>query len=122
MDLWDSVVRMGSALAVVLAVIVALLGVARSSFGRRWLQVSGTPLVKILGCGQIGARKQVMVVAVAGEVLIVGTTATDLIPLGKVTDPEQLRKLLAEPPAVGGLPLSGDGSSREGQEGGYVSQ
>ena len=54
-------------------------------------------MVKILASSPLGSRKHVMLVAVAGEVLILGTTATDLVPLGKVTDPEQLKLLLADP-------------------------
>ena len=69
MEMWESVVRMVSALGVVLALILGLLAVARSAVGRRFLPVHGTPLVRILGSGPLGARKQVMVVAVAGEVL-----------------------------------------------------
>ena len=97
MEMWESVVRMVSALGVVLALILGLLAIARSAIGRRFLPPSGTPLVRILADNPIGSRKHVMVVAVAGEVLILGTTATDLVPLGKVTDPEQLRHLLADP-------------------------
>lgn len=37
-----------------------------------------------------------MVVAVAGEVLILGTTATDMVPLGKITDPVVVTRLLAD--------------------------
>lgn len=96
MDMWESVVRMVSALGVVLALILGLLAVVKSRVGQRFLPVGGTPLVKILGSGSLGSRKHVMLVAVAGEVLILGTTATDLVPLGKVTDPEQMKKLLVD--------------------------
>ncbi len=95
MELWESVVRMVSALGVVLALILGLLAVARSAIGRRFLPESGAPMIKILASSPLGSRKQVMLVAVAGEVLILGATATDLVPLGKVTDPERLTLLLA---------------------------
>lgn len=95
MDMWESIVRMVVALGIVLALILGLLAIARSSFGRRFLPVSGAPLVHILGSGPLGSRKHVMVVAVAGEVFILGTTPTDLVPLGKVTDPEQVKRLMA---------------------------
>ncbi len=96
MDVWESVVRMVSALGVVLALMFGLLALVRSSVGRRFLPVAGDPVVNILGSGSLGSRKHVLVVAVAGEVLILGTTATDLVPLGKVTDPEQVKRLLLE--------------------------
>lgn len=97
MELWESVVRMVSALGVVLALILGLLAIARSAIGRRFLPISGAPVVKILADSPLGSRKHVMVVSVAGEVLILGTTATDLVPLGKITDPEQVKLLLSNP-------------------------
>ncbi|HRC43222.1 MAG TPA: flagellar biosynthetic protein FliO [Nitrospira sp.] len=113
MEMWESVVRMMSALGVVLALILGLLAVARSAVGRRFLPVDGAPLVKILGSGPLGSRKHVMVVAVAGEVLILGTTATELVPLGKINDPEVAKRLIAEASALysgapTGLPASGN--------------
>ncbi|MDR4476606.1 MAG: flagellar biosynthetic protein FliO [Nitrospira sp.] len=86
---------MVSALGIVLALIVGLLAVARSAVGRRLLPVGGAPVVQVLGSGPLGSRKHVAVVAVAGEVFILGTTPTDLVPLGKVTDPEQVKRLMA---------------------------
>jgi len=99
MEMWETVVRMVSALGVVLALMFGLLALVKSSVGRRFLPVAGDPLVNILGSGSLGSRKHVLVVAVAGEVLILGTTATDLVPLGKVTDPEQVKRLLLEAPS-----------------------
>ena len=109
-------VRMASALGVVLALILALLAVARSSVGRRLLPVGGTPLIKILGNGHLGSRKQIMLVAVAGEVLILGTTATDLVLLGTITDPEQLKTLLSDSSSTLSSPASGAGRSDGRQE------
>lgn len=54
-------------------------------------------MVRILANSPLGSRKHIMLVAVGGDVLILGTTATDLVPLGKVTDPEHLKQLLADP-------------------------
>lgn len=106
MEIWESVVRMVSALGVVLALILGLLALTRSRIAQRFLPVGGAPLVKILGNGPLGSRKHVMVVAVAGEVLILGTTATDLIPLGKVTDPELLKRLLSDASSIASIPPS----------------
>jgi flagellar protein FliO/FliZ len=97
MEMWESVVRMVSALGVVLALILGLLAIARSAIGRRYLPMNGAPLVTILASSPLGSRKHIMLVAVAGEVLVLGTTATDLVPLGKITDSEQLKHLLSHP-------------------------
>ena len=96
MEIWESVVRMVSALGIVLALILGLLAVVKSRVGQRFLPVGAAPLVKVLGSSSLGSRKQVMLVAVAGEILILGTTATELVALGKVTDPEQVKRLLLD--------------------------
>jgi flagellar protein FliO/FliZ len=111
MELWESIVRMVSALGVVLALILGLLAIARSAIGRRFLPISGAPVVKILADSPLGSRKHVMVVSVAGEVLILGTTATDLVPLGKITDPEQVKLLLSDPFAARMSPSQAAGLS-----------
>ncbi len=95
MEFWDSLVRMVSALAVVVALMMILAAVARRVMGGRGLTLSQTPLVQVLGSGYLGPRKSIALVSVAGDLLIVGTTATDLVPLGRVSDPDQVRRLLA---------------------------
>jgi flagellar biogenesis protein FliO len=94
MELWESIVRMASALGVVLALILGLLAVLRSRVGRRFLVVDGSQLVTVLGSGAIGPRKQIVVLAVAGEVLIVGTTPTDIVSLGRISDSSKVATLL----------------------------
>jgi flagellar protein FliO/FliZ len=95
MELWDGVIRMVSALAVVLGLMMACVLVVRRLQVSRILAPGRAPLVEVLGSGYLGSRKSVVLVNVAGEVLILGTTADSLIPLGRVSDPEQARKLLA---------------------------
>ncbi|MCW5799742.1 MAG: FliO/MopB family protein [Nitrospira sp.] len=116
MEMWESVVRMVSALGVVLALILGLLAVVKSRVGQRFLPVGGAPLIKVLGSGSVGSRKQVMLVAVAGEVLILGTTATDLIALGKVTDPEQVKRLLLDASSSPVIPPSDPARSESREE------
>mgnify|MGYP001106682866 CR=1 FL=1 len=116
MEIWESVVRMVSALGIVLALILGLLAVVKSRVGQRFLPVGGAPLVKVLGSGSVGSRKQVMLVAVAGEVLILGTTATDLVSLGKVTDPEQVKRLLLDASSNTGLSPTQAGGAQYHEE------
>ncbi|MGH7256834.1 MAG: flagellar biosynthetic protein FliO [Nitrospiraceae bacterium] len=96
MELWDSAVRMVSSLVLVLGVILGLLALTRTVLGRRLLAPVGSPLIRVLGSSYIGPRKSVLVLAVAGEVLIIGTTATDVIPLGRLTDPEHIKQALSQ--------------------------
>lgn len=85
---------MVSALAIVLAAMMILVAVAKRVLGGRLLAPAGAPLVQVLGSGYLGPRKSVALVSVAGELLILGTTQTELIPLGHITDPEQIRLVL----------------------------
>jgi len=94
-ELWDSLIRMVAALAVVVGLMMILAAVARRLMGSRSLTLSQAPVVQVLGSGYVGPRKSIALVAVGGELLIVGTTATDLVPLGRVGDPEEVRRLLA---------------------------
>ena len=95
MDLWDSLVRTVSALAIVLALMGLLAMVAKRVMGNRLGFVGPRPLVRVLASGYIAPRKSIALVSVAGEYLIVGATATDLVPLGRVSDVSKLQDMLA---------------------------
>lgn len=94
-DLWDSVFRTLSALAIVLVLMGIVAMVVRRVMGQRLGMAGGRPLVRVLASGYIAPRKTISLVSVAGEYLIVGTTATDLIPLGRLNDSMELQQLLA---------------------------
>lgn len=96
MDFWESLIRMVSALAVVLGLMMLLALAARRWLGGRVLAGTDTPLVQVLGTGYLGPKKSVALVSVAGDLLIVGSTADSLVPLGRVSDPEQVRLVLAK--------------------------
>ena len=94
-DLWDSIFRTLSALAIVLVLMGIVAAVVRRVMGQRLGMAGGRPLVRVLASGYIAPRKTISLVSVAGEYLIVGTTATDLIPLGRLNDSTELQQLLA---------------------------
>lgn len=104
MDFWESLIRMVSALAAVLGLMMVLALAARRWLGGRVLAGADTPLVQVLGTGYLGPKKSVALVSVAGELLIVGSTADGLVPLGRVNDPEQVRQVLAKRDAGTALP------------------
>jgi len=114
-DFWDSFLRMASALAIVLALIVGLVALIRRFGGTRLF--TGTrlfspvtaPIVQVLGSGYIGPRKTISLVSVAGEFLIVGATPTDLVSFGRITDQEQVKQFLSK--VVSGNPLVSPGPS-----------
>ena len=102
-DVWDSLIRTVSALAVVLVCIGIAAFVARRVMGPRAGKSGGRPLVQVLASGYLAPRKTISVVEVAGEYLIVGATATDLISLGRISNTAHLRELLglpAQPPST----------------------
>ena len=94
-DLWESLFRTVSALAIVLVLMGIVAVTVRRLMGQRLGIGGGRPLVRVLASGYIAPRKTIALVSVAGEYLIVGTTATDLVPLGRITDSVELRELLS---------------------------
>ncbi len=100
-DLWDSLLRTASALAVVLGLMGLLTWAARRLVGGRTGMAGPGPLVQVVASGYVGPRKAISIVSVAGDYLIVGTTATDLVHLGRVQDPARVTELLrAAPPST----------------------
>ncbi|MFO0775902.1 MAG: flagellar biosynthetic protein FliO [Nitrospiraceae bacterium] len=87
MDLYDSAVRTVAALAIVLG----LMGMATWLFRRfgspAWLAGGQAPAIRVLATTAIAPRTSISLVSVGGEVLIVGTGASGIVSLGRVTDP-----------------------------------
>ena len=110
-DLWESLFRTVSALAIVLVLMGIVAVTVRRVMGQRLGIAGGRPLVRVLASSYIAPRKTIALVSVAGEYLIVGTTATDLVPLGRIDDSTELRELLAltgEKPPTETAPVSRD--------------
>jgi flagellar protein FliO/FliZ len=94
-DLWDSLFRTLSALAVVLGLMGLAALAAKRLLSRRVGPTGSRPLIQVLASGYVAPRKTIAVVSVAGDYLIVGATATDLVPLGRVSDASKVQELLA---------------------------
>jgi len=110
-DLWESLFRTVAALAIVLVLMGIVAVAARRLMGRRLGIAGERPLVRVLASGYIAPRKTIALVSVAGEYLIVGTTPTDLVPLGRINDSAELRELLAptgEKPSTEPAPIPPD--------------
>lgn len=107
-DLWESLIRTAAALGIVLLLMGLLALVARRVMGSRLAAPGGGPgpLVRVLGSGYIGPRKTITLVSVAGEYLIVGTTATDLVPLGRIDDSGKLQAVLASGSTASSHPVT----------------
>ncbi|MDH5667230.1 MAG: flagellar biosynthetic protein FliO [Nitrospira sp.] len=94
MDMWDSLLRTLSALAIVLVLMAGVAMVARRLLGHHPVQSGRHTVVRVVATGFIGPRKTISLVSVAGDYLIVGSTPTDLIPLGRVSDSAKVDALL----------------------------
>jgi flagellar protein FliO/FliZ len=94
-DFWESLFRTLSALAIVLVLMGMVAMAARRLMGHRQGQTGRRQLVRVVASGHIAPRKTIALVSVAGEYLIVGATATDLVPLGRVSDSARVEELLA---------------------------
>lgn len=100
MDLTHEALKMAGALAVVITILLAGLAWVRRTFGEIPGN-GGEPLMRVLGGLRVGTGKQIMLVDVAGEVLVLGTTAKDMILLTTITDEARTTRMrgLANPVA-----------------------
>lgn len=100
MDLTHEAFKMAGALAVVVILLLAGLAWVRRTFGEIPGN-GGEPLMRVLGGLRVGTGKQIMLVDVAGEVLVLGTTAKDMTLLTTITDEERTTRMrgLANPVA-----------------------
>jgi flagellar biosynthetic protein FliO len=83
MEFWDSVFRTAVALGVVLGLMMALAAIVRRLQRAAGIAPDQTPVIRVVGSSHLDPRKSVAVVSVAGELLVIGVTPTDLIPLGR---------------------------------------
>ena len=95
MDVWESLMRMVSALAVVMVLMLACAYLFRRLQGTKVFTAGTAPLVKVLASGYLGSRKNIVLVNVAGEVLIVGTTPDGMVPLGRLSN-RQLQTVVGD--------------------------
>lgn len=102
-DLWESLFRMLTSLAIVLLLMGIAALVARRFLGKRMDLAGGRPIIQVLATGYVAPRKMISIVSVADEYLIVGTTATDLVPLGRISDSAHLHELLTATESQSGV-------------------
>ncbi len=98
MDLTHEALKMAGALALVIIILLAGLSWVRRTFGET-PGIGGEPLMRVLGGLRVGTGKQVMLVDVGGEVLVLGTTAREMTLLTKITDEDRATRMrsLANP-------------------------
>ncbi len=100
MDLTYEAFKMAGALALVVLVLLTGMAWVRRTFGES-LGKDGEPVMRVLGGLRVGTGKQIVLVDVAGEVLVLGTTAKEMMLLTKITDEQRVKqvRLLSDPVA-----------------------
>ncbi|HNP27490.1 MAG TPA: flagellar biosynthetic protein FliO [Nitrospirales bacterium] len=92
MDLTHEALKMAGTLALVILVLLGGLAWVRRTFGELPGK-SGDPVMRILGGLRVGAGKYIMLVEVAGEVLVLGTTAREMTLLTTIADADRIDRL-----------------------------
>lgn len=92
MDLTHEALKMAGALALVVVVLLGGLAWVRRTFGELPGK-GGEAVMRILGGLRVGTGKQIMLVEIAGEILVVGTTAREMILLTTIADPDRIHRL-----------------------------
>ncbi|MGB0909859.1 MAG: flagellar biosynthetic protein FliO [Nitrospirales bacterium] len=105
MDFADQALKMAGALGVVVTLLLGGTFLLKRFMGENPTHL-GQSILRLVGGLRLGQGKAIMLVEVAGEVLVIGSTTRDLTLLTRVTDTarvEQLRETSSQ--AVGGLGL-----------------
>lgn len=103
MDLTHEALKMAGALALVVLVLLGGLAWVRRIFGDLPGK-SEDHAMRILGGLRVGTGKQIMLVEIAGEILVLGTTAREMTLLTTIADPERIQRLRSiANPVVGRL-------------------
>ena len=92
MDFGHEVVKMAGALALIIIMLLAGLAWVRRTFGEVGGQ-SGEPILRVMGGLRLGAGKQILLVEVAGEVLVLGSTHRDLTLLTRIEEEHRIARL-----------------------------
>jgi len=99
-----SLLKMISALAVVLGVMLACLWAVRKFMNNKGKGVDDGQMIRVLSTRYLGPKSSILLLDVLGNVIVVGVTGTQISMLTTITDEESLERLRA--------PRSGDSSSQ----------
>ncbi|MDR4495556.1 MAG: flagellar biosynthetic protein FliO [Nitrospirales bacterium] len=92
MDFGHEVIKMTGALALVVLLLLGILVWARKTFGETG-SASGESVMRVMGGLRLGAGKQIVLVEVAGEVLVLGTTNREMTLLTRIKDEQRIASL-----------------------------
>ncbi len=92
MDFADQALKMAGALAVVVSLLLGGMFVLKRLMGESQGYLSQS-ILRMLGGLRLGQGKTIMLVEVAGEVLVLGSTARELTLLTRISDQERVKQL-----------------------------
>lgn len=99
-EVGESIARTLMALALVLLLMGAVAWVARRVLAHRVAAPGGAPLVQVVANSYLAPRKSIALVAVAGEYFVVGMTADDLVPLGRIDNQASVAAMVSSSAAA----------------------
>ncbi len=92
-SLGEAFVKIGSALAVVLALILIISFAAKKYLGALEGGFGGKKQLKVLSSHFIGVKKNVTIIEVGGEVLVLGVTNHNINLLARYSEPEKIEEI-----------------------------
>ena len=92
-ELVSSSLKMFSMLAVVLGIMFLLFFGFKKYVLKNTMFGGGEKLVNVLGSGFLGPKKNIVLVEVAGEVLVLGMSQDNISLLTNITDPEKIEEI-----------------------------
>lgn len=116
-ELVPSGMKMFSMLALVLGVMFLLFFGFKKYVLKNTMFGGGEKLVNVLGSGFLGPKKNIVLVEVAGEVLVLGMSQDHIALLTSITDPEKIEEIKSTG-GKGGSGLSWNQANRKPEEAG----
>ena len=96
MDFADQALKMAGALSAVVALLLGGVFLLKRFLGEGQCHL-GKSMLRLMGGLRLGQGKSIMLVEVAGEVLVLGTTTRDVTLLTRVTDEDRVEQLRRSP-------------------------
>ncbi|MFZ0241017.1 MAG: flagellar biosynthetic protein FliO [Desulfobacterales bacterium] len=104
-EMLPSLLQMLASLAVVLGGLLLTLWFFKR-FARTRSAGAGNRMIRLLASSTIGLKKTISLVEVPGAILILGLTGDRISLLGRIEDPETMRKVRAEVPLKSAVPFA----------------
>ncbi len=99
LDFLASLLKMISALAIVLGVMLAGLWAVRRFMNNTGAKVDDGQMIRVLSTRYLGPKSSILLLDVLGSVIVVGVSGTQMTLLTTITDEDSLERLRSASPA-----------------------